>query len=233
MKPYLAILLALVALAGCGSSEPEAVLPMPEDYPSEWPAEMTPEPGFDPDDPAIQTIPDDGAHVDRLLRAAGNRKDFKVPAKTVAGLEDGPLTLAVVTRPFNELPGEESAVRRLNAGQLAVFALYYADFEILNGGLSQFWFNSAASISNAMVEAAERVGSAEHAAIFREAAALWPGGKIPSEYERREQLLEQLDGEKLAALDERYAATQYKRATALGTVLGRYIRANTDEFVAG
>jgi hypothetical protein len=32
--------------------------------------------------------------------------------------------------------------------------------------------------------------------------------------------------------DERYAATQYKRKTALANVLAPYIRAHTDEFVA-
>src|SRR5687767_3684165 len=100
MKLCVALLLAVVALAGCGASEPEADVPAPADASSEWPGlELTPEPGFDPDDPAIQTIPDDGAHVQKLLRAAGKRKDFKVPVETVAGLEDGPLTLAVVTRP--------------------------------------------------------------------------------------------------------------------------------------
>jgi hypothetical protein len=233
MKLRIAVLLALFVLGGCGGSEPETVVPLPEDYPaSGWAAEMTPEPGFDPDDPALQTIPDDEAHRQALLREAGKRRDFKVPAEMVEGLEDGPLTLAVVTRPFNELGGDESAERRLNAGQRAIYAMYLADFEILNGGLSQFWLNSSPSISNGMTRAAERVGSPEFTAIFRDAQALWPDGEIPHGYARREELLSQLDGEKLAALDQRYAATQYKRATALGTVLGRYIRANTDEFVA-
>jgi hypothetical protein len=235
MKSCLAVLLAAVVLAGCGGSEPDSVVPLPDDYAdsSEWPAlELTPEPGFDPDDPAIDTIPDDDAHREELLRRAGDRRDFKVPASMVSGVEDGPLVLAVVTRPFNELGGDEAAERRLNAGQRAVYAIYLADFEILNGGFSQFWLNSSASISNGMTNAAERIGSPEFAAIHRDAQALWPGGEIPRDYARREELLTQLDGEKLAALDQRYAATQYKRATALGTVLGRYIRANTDEFVA-
>lgn len=84
-----------------------------------------------------------------------------------------------------------------------------------------------------MVAAAERVGADEQAAIFRDAAALWPGGKIPTDIAAVENGLDSIDGEKLAALDERYAATQYKRATALANVPGPYIRANTKQFVAG
>ena len=151
-----------------------------------------------------------------------------MPADAVAGLENGPLVGAVVLRPFYD--GEVSG--RLNDAQLAVYALYLADFEILNGGISQLWFNQP-EIAAEMVAAAERVGAEEHAAIFRDAAALWPGGKVPSDREAMEAGIDSVDGEKLAALDERYAATQYKRATALANVLGPYIRANTDQFVAG
>ena len=38
--------------------------------------------------------------------------------------------------------------------------------------------------------------------------------------------------DELAALDERYIATQYRRTTALALVLGSYIRAHLDDFVA-
>jgi hypothetical protein len=41
-----------------------------------------------------------------------------------------------------------------------------------------------------------------------------------------------MPGDKVAALDERYGATQYRRKTALALVLGSYIRAHPDQFVA-
>ena len=41
-----------------------------------------------------------------------------------------------------------------------------------------------------------------------------------------------MPSDELAALDERYIATQYRRTTALGLVLGSYIRAHLDDFVA-
>ncbi len=190
------------------------------------------EPGFDPDDPALQTIPENSGHADQIIRNAGKRRDFKVPVSAVAGLEDGPLVLAVVLRPFYELAGD-SGRRRLNEGQRAVYAMYVADFEILNGGFSQLWFNASGDLANDLVPAAELVGSPEFAALFRDAAALWPSGKVPRSRAEREALLDTLDEAKLAELDERYAATQYQRKTALANVLEPYIRANRNQFVAG
>ncbi|RKQ91885.1 uncharacterized protein DUF4375 [Solirubrobacter pauli] len=231
MKRALTAALIAAALAGCAGEPVPAEDEGAAVEASGWPAERTPEPGFDPDDPALTTIPDDGAHGERIVRAAGKRSDFKVPAKAVAGLEPGPLVRAVVTRPFYELDSEVAA-DRLNPAQLAVYAIYLADFEILNGGFSQFWLNAGA-LGPELVPAAERVGSAELAAIFREAEAVWPGGKVPRDRAKREALLDQLDGERLAAVDERYAATQYQRKTALANVLGPYIRGNTRQFVIG
>ena len=150
----------------------------------------------------------------------------------VAGLRAGPLVRAVVLRPFYESADDESGLRRLNEGQRAIYAMYVADFEILNGGFSQFWSNSSGGVANELLPAATLVGTAEFAAIFRDAAALWPGGKVPRDRTRRETLLDTLDGDKLAELDERYAATQYKRKTALANVLAPYIRAHAKQFVA-
>ena len=110
--------------------------------------------------------------------------------------------------------------------------MYVADFEILDGGFAQLWTNTSGAIAGDLVRSAELVGSREFADLFRDAATLWPGGRIPRERVQREQLLASMPGDKLAALDERYAATQYRRKTALALVLGSYIRAHLDDFVA-
>ena len=231
MKRALVVLLAAVAASGCGgtAADEEGTAGTPS---SGWPAELTPEPGFDPDDPALSTIPENDASRQLLLRRVGNRRDFKVPAGVVARLQDGPLVLAVVARPFDEFAGDERALQRLNRGQRAVYAMYVADFEILNGGFAQLWTNTSAAIADDLVGAAELVGSREFADIFRDAASLWPDGRIPRDAAQREQVLASMPSDELAALDERYAATQYRRKTALALVLGSYIRAHRDEFVA-
>jgi hypothetical protein len=137
----------------------------------------------------------------------------------------------VVLRPFRE--ADDSVMEHMNAGQRAVYATYLADFEILNGGFAQLWGNSSGAVAGDLVVSAQRVGSPELEGIFRDAQALWPDNEIPRDRAAREAVLDALDGAKLSALDERYAATQYKRKTALATVLGTYIRAHLDEFAVG
>ena len=232
MKRALVVLLAAMAAAGCDGT-PAAEEGTVASSSTGWPAHPTPEPGFDPDDPALSTIPENDASRQALLRRVGTRRDFKVPAGVVARLHDGPLVLVVVVRPFSELAGDEPALQRLNRGQRAVYAMYMADFEILNGGFAQLWSNASGAIAGDLVRAAELVGSREFADIFRDAETLWPGGRIPRDFVRREQLVASMPSDEVAALDERYAATQYRRKTALALLLGSYIRAHPDEFVAG
>jgi hypothetical protein len=229
MKRALIVLLAAMAAAGCGDTRAADG----DTASTGWPAEPTPEPGFDPDDPSLSIIHESDASRRALLRRVGERRDFKVPRHLAGGLEDGPLVLAVVARPFDELAADDPAVRRLNEGQRAVYAMYVADFEILNGGFAQLWDNSSGAIASELVEAAELVRSREFADIFREAEALWPGGAIPRDTARRRELLATIPADPVAALDERYSATQYRRETALALVLGGYIRAHPDQFLAG
>jgi len=231
MKRALVVLLAAMAAAGCDGNAAD------EDgtagtSSSGWPAHATPEPGFDPDDPALSTMPESNASRQALLQRVGNRRDFKVPARVVAGRPDGPLVLAVVVRPFDQFAGDERVLRRLNRSQRAVYAMYLADFEILNGGFAQLWTNTSGAIAGDLVRAAELVGSREFADLFRDAATLWPSGRIPRDPAQREEVLASMPSDELAALDERYIATQYRRKTALALVLGSYIRAHLDDFVA-
>jgi len=230
MKRSLAILLAAAAVAGCGTKADTDEAAGPSSS-AEWPTELEPEPGFDPDDPALSTIPYSDASRRALIKRIGNRNDFRVPRHVLAGLQDGPLVLAVAVRPFSELSADDAAVRRLNEGQRAIYAMYLADAEILNGGFWQLWENSSGAIAADLVPAAELVGSDEFAGIFRDAQALWPGGEIPRDLARRSELLERLPDDTLLALNKRYFATQYRRKTALALVLGGYIRDHPDQFM--
>jgi hypothetical protein len=229
MKRLLAVVSLTVVLGGCGGAEEAVQTPLPASTP---PVEFTPEPGFDPDDPALSTMPEDQHEVDQLTKLVGNRKDYRIPRRVLANRKDGPLVLAVTVRPFNELNGDEAIVRRLTPGQRAVFAIYLADAEILNGGFSQFWANPSGAVGADLVPAAELVGSPEFTAIFRDAAAIWPGGEIPRDRASRAAALDGLPAEKIAELDARYAQTQYKRSTTLAEVLAPYIRAHLDQFAS-
>ena len=121
----------------------------------------------------------------------------------------------------------------LNRGLRAVYDMYIADFEVLNGGFWQLWENSSGAIAQDLPGAAELLGSPEFADIFRDAQALWPNGRIPRDRAKRQRLLQQLPEAPVAALDARYEATQYHRRTALAVVLGGYVQRHPEEFIVG
>jgi hypothetical protein len=225
-------ILFVAVLCGCADDGKQSSSTPTTTAAQTLPAEPTTEPGFDPEDPAISIIPEDGDEIDKLVRRAGKRDDFRIPRGVAAGKLDGPLVLAWVARPFYDPPASDAWVQDLNAGQRAVYSMFVADFEILNGGFYQLWTNSSGYIADDLVAAAELVRSKEFASIFRDAAALWPAGEIPRSRSKRERIADRISEADLAELDSRYAATQYARRTALGPILARYIRANPDQFVA-
>jgi hypothetical protein len=234
VKPHLLLVLVVGLLVACGTPA-GGPTPEPQTTPiaDATPTEPVPEPGFNPDDPALDTLAASDAARRRLLARIGHRADFRVPRSVVAGLDLGPLVVAVVSRPFIELSGDDPRLRRLNPGQRAVHAIYVADFEILNGGFEQLWDNSSGAIAEDLVGAATLVGSDDFTDIFRDAQALWPGDRIPRNRAERQRFLPQIPEDAVAALDERYAQTQYRRRTALAIVLGGYIRQHPSQFIVG
>ncbi len=220
MLRALVMIAFVVALAGCGAGGDDQAVDAPTDEPAEYQY-----------DPETDVTPESQEYIDRLVARLGESPDYKVRREVVEDLPSGQLAFAVVARIWEDMAssGRQPAPDQFNAGQRAVFGMILADFEILNGGFWQYWYNTSASLAEELPAAARRVGAAPYADVFADAAALWPSG-IPTSEERRRDEADALDEDALAALDDRYAAFQYERETMLGVVLGRYIRANLDEF---
>jgi hypothetical protein len=238
-RPIRATVLALAALAvassitSCGSaSDPDRSEPAASDEFYRPPT--TTEPGFDPLDPAVDLLPESNAAEDAFMKRVGNRRDFRIPRSAVSDLPEGPLARAVIARIWHELEtpsAPDPRYNRLNPGQRALYVLQWADAEILNGGFDEFWA-AAGYFAPDLVSAARRVGAPEFEALFRDAAALFPSGRIPRDRDERQKLLDGLGPEAVARLDERYFEFQYHRRTALGLILGRYVKTHENEFFA-
>jgi hypothetical protein len=221
--------LVVVCASGCGGGDSR-----PDRRAADETAqEPRPEPGFDPLDPRYDTLAESAAAERKLLARAGHRRDYRVPRSLLAGLGPGPLAHTAVVRISNEIAPDDARYRRLNPGQRALFALMWADAEILNGGFDQFLFNDTGYLAPDLAEAARRVGSGEYAAVFADLERLFPAGRIPRDRAERERLLDAIDARRIGRLDERYTAFQYHRRTSLGVIPGRYVRAHMSEFAAG
>jgi hypothetical protein len=228
-----AVVLLSLTLAACGGGSADAP---PRDDRTGWPGidgEPADTEDIDPFDPAYSLAPESDAAERRLLRRLGRREDFRVPRDAVEDLPDGALARAVVARMWHELALPGRRYERLNDGQRALFAMQTADAEILDGGFDALWSSPSGVVARDLVAAAERVGAREHARIFADAARLFPGGRIPRDRAARERIGLSAPEQAVAALDERYAATQYRRRTLLAPILARYVRAHPREFFAG
>jgi len=60
---------------------------------------------------------------------------------------------------WNELEVPDPRYARLSAGQRALFALQWPDWEILDGGFDQFWYNDAGWFADELAADARRVGA--------------------------------------------------------------------------
>lgn len=194
---------------------------------------MEPTADYDTDDPAYSLLGESEATDRMLIARAGRRADYRVPAALVAGLSDGPLAHAVNVRAFWEIEPGDAAYGRLNADQRAVYALTWADDEILNGGFWQFFYNDTGAVGADLVAAAQRVGAPDYEAVFRAAQALFAGGKIPRDHAARQRAIEAIPDDAYARVDDPYAALQYRRSTNLAVLLGAHVARHRAAFVAG
>ncbi|MBJ7331276.1 MAG: hypothetical protein JHC95_15390 [Solirubrobacteraceae bacterium] len=228
--PLLAALLMLLALAvaGCGDDVAGSAT---STVPAPVPVHQDEADAAYAYDPAVDVIPDSQAQIDRLMTGLGDRPDYKVKLDTVKDLPRGQLTYAVIARMWKQwnATGEYRFLADVNPTQRAVFNLVLADSEIQRGGFAEYWDRAPDTLVGDLPDAARRVGAASYAELFHDAFGIW-GEPVPVNADARRAGTQRLDADALAKVDERYAALQYRHETALGTVLGKYIRQTLDAF---
>ncbi|HEX6391756.1 MAG TPA: DUF4375 domain-containing protein, partial [Solirubrobacteraceae bacterium] len=191
-----------------------------------------PDPGFDPDDPAYDVAPESRAPDARRLSLLGTAAGFRVRRAALVGLKPGPMARTAIARIWNELIMPDRRYWRLTPGQRALYALQLAEFEIREGGFDQLWFEASGYVAPDLRAAAELVGATDHAAIYRDAGALFKGGITPRDQFERQAIVSSFPDAAVTRLNERYANLRLHRRTSLGLILGTYVRTHLDEFIA-
>lgn len=156
----------------------------------------------------------------RIEHPAGNQRDH--------------LIVAIVDTIDKEIRGDfrnwRTVLRAATPGQRAVYALDYTTLEVNNGGWHQFFWNSSGALTDEAIQGAALIGAREHAAILREAAAVYPRGEVPEDRAKRQQILESLSDaeteEVFGPLEDRW----YARDRELQRLMVAYIEAHPDEF---
>jgi hypothetical protein len=127
---------------------------------------------------------------------------------------------------------------RLNPAARTLFDVGWFQGEVINGGFSQFFSNSAGNRAHESLAGLRRVGASLSAELLERALALFPGGVAPVDRVRRCDLLfafEQREPQFLEQLSQAF----YQRVDALGSVPEEdltalqlaFVRANQAEWV--
>lgn len=83
-------------------------------------------------------------------------------------------------------------IEKLNEYERVFFVTQTLEQEVNNGGFSQFFYNSSGDFSNELVDAFTKIGALKTAEICQKALSVF-NGKVPTERDEREELLDSLD----------------------------------------
>jgi hypothetical protein len=167
----------------------------------------------------------------RARRRLGDRPDFKIPQRAIAGKDDYETWFTAIERIFLELDTPyrpDPRLERLTGGQRALYVLHWANSEILNGGFSQLYFNSTGYFAADIPDAAAHVGAAEHARLAAAANAVLAGrgGDVPRNRVARQRLLDGIPQRKFDRIDNRW----FDLDEVLAHRAARYARSHRPEF---
>jgi len=84
------------------------------------------------------------------------------------------------------------SIDKLNEHERVIFITQILEGEVNNGGFSQFFYNSSGDFSNEIVDAFTKIGATKTVKICRKALSVFRG-EIPSDREKREELLDHLN----------------------------------------
>jgi len=110
---------------------------------------------------------------------------------------------------------------RSRADQI-VFAGYWLQAQILNGGLGQFFWNDTGVLAPEAVEACRALGLPKLAARIQEAMN-WFGHPYPREREPRETALQQSDGDPFSELEDEVVGLIYEENSGLEQAAVKYV----------
>jgi hypothetical protein len=161
----------------------------------------------------------------------GSERDLRIERPAAEGVD---LLQAIVTglesQMGDDLENEADVLGVATPGQRAVYALDWTTLEVNNGGWHQFFWNSSGALADEAIAGAELIGAHENAAILRQAAAVFPRGRVPEDRAERQRILDSLSDaeteDAFGPLEERW----YARDPELERLMVAYVEAHPDEF---
>ncbi len=139
----------------------------------------------------LMGMPDQAALDDRAYAAVMTERDPHWPAEEA------------VRKLCGELDGyEPENYQKLSTREKAVWNVFWFNAEVMNGGIDQYFYNSAGDHAADCLAALETIGATESVKLLKSGCAQFPDGTPHTDRETRQQQLDEiLDGDE--RLDDR------------------------------
>lgn len=132
-----------------------------------------------------------------------------------------------------ETAGEvEAALARLTPGQRAAWAVEQLQLEMGNGGIEQYFYNSAGDTAPEALHGLRLIDAPRFARPLEQAMQLFPGGKVPRDRDARELLLDEEGLSEVlidSGVDEAWEDA-YSREEDLSKLVLEYVERHRAEF---
>lgn len=90
----------------------------------------------------------------------------------------------------------EDDYRKMSRRDRYLWDVKWFEAEVMNGGVDQYFYNSAGDHSEECLEALKAIGATQTYDLLKQACALFPGGRPNADHEVRQRQLHELVGEK-------------------------------------
>lgn len=189
----------------------------------------------------------------RLLENSGFVCDFRAPRAIADGAANALDLPWLAIEPvwhflYPDGDGDRTAarVKRVTAGQLAIFTTWWLDSEVCNGGFSQYYENGSGHYAAEALHGLELIGASEFSELHRQSMRIFPGSNPPKRRTERVAALyrafgqspddekgpnrESKAGKFLDALESRYYKLLERDGDLLRRYQAAYVRSHLDEF---
>ena len=117
----------------------------------------------------------------------------------------------------------------LTPAERAVYITQTLEMEVNNGGFSQFFYNSSGDYANELVSAFHAIGANATANICLRAVSVF-GRDIPVDRFEREEMMDELLSDEIAAILDECDKSLYAYEDDLAELTYRYVLENKDQF---
>jgi hypothetical protein len=120
-------------------------------------------------------------------------------------------------------------IEKLSHAERVFYVVYQLEGEVNNGGFSQYLFNSSGNFANEIVEALREIGANKTADICDKALSAL-GGKIPEDWELRQEKLESMITDEVDTILSKCDNEFYSYPDNLEELNYKFIEINRNQF---